>query len=31
VATASAGLGQAMTSLETSKLETEQLLAPRGW
>ena len=31
VATASAGLGQAMTSLETSKLESEQLLAPRGW
>ena len=31
VATASAGLGRAMTSLETSKLETEQLLAPRGW
>ncbi len=31
VATASAGLGQAMTSIETSKLETEQLLAPRGW
>jgi pyridoxal 5'-phosphate synthase pdxS subunit len=31
VAAASTGLGQAMTSLETSKLETEQLLAPRGW
>jgi pyridoxal 5'-phosphate synthase pdxS subunit len=31
VAAASTGLGQAMHSLETSKLETEQLLAPRGW
>jgi pyridoxal 5'-phosphate synthase pdxS subunit len=31
VAAASAGLGQPMVSLETSKLETEQLLAPRGW
>jgi pyridoxal 5'-phosphate synthase pdxS subunit len=31
VAAASTGLGQAMVSLETSKLETEQLLAPRGW
>ena len=31
VAAASTGLGQAMTSLETSKLEDEQLLAPRGW
>jgi pyridoxal 5'-phosphate synthase pdxS subunit len=31
VAAASTGLGQPMTSLETSKLETEQLLAPRGW
>jgi pyridoxal 5'-phosphate synthase pdxS subunit len=31
VAAASSGLGQAMVSLETSKLETEQLLAPRGW
>jgi pyridoxal 5'-phosphate synthase pdxS subunit len=31
VAAASSGLGQAMASLETSKLETEQLLAPRGW
>ncbi len=31
VAAASAGLGQAMVSLETSKLESEQLLAPRGW
>ena len=25
------GLGQPMVSLETSKLESEQLLAPRGW
>ncbi|MEA2145682.1 MAG: pyridoxal 5-phosphate synthase pdxS subunit [Solirubrobacteraceae bacterium] len=31
VAAASTGLGQAMASLETSKLEREQLLAPRGW
>jgi pyridoxal 5'-phosphate synthase pdxS subunit len=31
VAAASRGLGQAMVSLETSKLETEQLLSPRGW
>jgi pyridoxal 5'-phosphate synthase pdxS subunit len=31
VAAASAGLGQPMASLETSKLEHEQLLAPRGW
>ena len=31
VADASTGLGQPMMSLETSKLETEQLLAPRGW
>jgi pyridoxal 5'-phosphate synthase pdxS subunit len=31
VAAASTGLGQPMVSLETSKLETEQLLAPRGW
>jgi pyridoxal 5'-phosphate synthase pdxS subunit len=31
VAVASTGLGQPMASLETSKLETEQLLAPRGW
>jgi pyridoxal 5'-phosphate synthase pdxS subunit len=31
VAAASTGLGQAMFSLETSKLESEQLLAPRGW
>ena len=31
VAAASTGLGQAMTSIETSKLESEQLLASRGW
>jgi len=31
VAAASTGLGQPMVSLETSKLEEEQLLAPRGW
>jgi pyridoxal 5'-phosphate synthase pdxS subunit len=31
VAAASTGLGQAMVSLESSKLEAEQLLAPRGW
>jgi pyridoxal 5'-phosphate synthase pdxS subunit len=31
IAAASTGLGQAMASLESSKLETEQLLAPRGW
>src|SRR5881275_3127505 len=31
VAAASSGLGQPMVSLETSKLEDEQLLAPRGW
>jgi pyridoxal 5'-phosphate synthase pdxS subunit len=31
VADASTGLGQAMTSIETSKLESEQLLASRGW
>src|SRR5438270_658836 len=31
VAAASTGLGQPMTSLETSKLGAEQLLAPRGW
>ncbi len=30
VAAASAGLGQAMASVETSKLEREQLLSPRG-
>ena len=31
IAAASTGLGHPMVSLETSKLETEQLLAPRGW
>jgi pyridoxal 5'-phosphate synthase pdxS subunit len=31
VAAASRGLGQPMVSLETSKLESEQLLSPRGW
>jgi pyridoxal 5'-phosphate synthase pdxS subunit len=31
IAAASAGLGQPMVSLESSKLESEQLLAPRGW
>jgi pyridoxal 5'-phosphate synthase pdxS subunit len=31
VAAASTGLGQPMVSLESSKLESEQLLAPRGW
>jgi pyridoxal 5'-phosphate synthase pdxS subunit len=31
VAAASAGLGRAMASLESSKLESEQLLAHRGW
>jgi pyridoxal 5'-phosphate synthase pdxS subunit len=31
VAAASRGLGVAMTSLESSKLEHEQLLAQRGW
>jgi pyridoxal 5'-phosphate synthase pdxS subunit len=31
VAQASRGLGSAMASLESSKLEHEQLLAPRGW
>ena len=31
VAAASTGLGQAMSSIETAKLQTEQLLAPRGW
>jgi pyridoxal 5'-phosphate synthase pdxS subunit len=31
VAAASAGLGGAMQSLETSKLEAGQLLSPRGW
>jgi pyridoxal 5'-phosphate synthase pdxS subunit len=31
VAAASAGLGAAMHSLESAKLETGQLLSPRGW
>jgi pyridoxal 5'-phosphate synthase pdxS subunit len=31
IAAASSGLGQPMVSLETSKLEAEQLLSPRGW
>jgi pyridoxal 5'-phosphate synthase pdxS subunit len=31
VAAASSGLGTPMVSLETSKLEAEQLLSPRGW
>ena len=31
IAAASAGLGRAMDSLESAKLEDEQLLAPRGW
>jgi pyridoxal 5'-phosphate synthase pdxS subunit len=31
VAAASTGLGRAMESLESSKLESEQLLSPRGW
>jgi pyridoxal 5'-phosphate synthase pdxS subunit len=31
VAAASKGLGRAMASLESSKLDTEQLLSPRGW
>jgi pyridoxal 5'-phosphate synthase pdxS subunit len=31
LAAASTGLGQPMVSLETSKLESEQLLSPRGW
>ena len=31
VAAASSGLGRAMDSLESAKLEVEQLLAPRGW
>ncbi len=31
IAAASAGLGQPMISLETSKLEAEELLSPRGW
>jgi pyridoxal 5'-phosphate synthase pdxS subunit len=31
IGAASTGLGQPMVSLESSKLEAEQLLAPRGW
>src|SRR6202020_2212597 len=31
IAAVSAGLGRAMDSLESAKLESEQLLAPRGW
>ncbi len=31
IAAASSGLGSPMVSLETSRLQTEQLLAPRGW
>jgi pyridoxal 5'-phosphate synthase pdxS subunit len=31
VAAASTGLGQPMSSIETAKLQEEQLLAPRGW
>src|ERR1700756_3461810 len=31
VAAASTGLGQAMTSIESAKLEAEQLWSPRGW
>ncbi|MGH2887429.1 MAG: pyridoxal 5'-phosphate synthase lyase subunit PdxS, partial [Solirubrobacteraceae bacterium] len=31
IAAASTGLGQPMVSLESSKLEAEQLLAARGW
>jgi pyridoxal 5'-phosphate synthase pdxS subunit len=31
VAAASTGLGQPMVSIESSKLESEQLLSPRGW
>jgi pyridoxal 5'-phosphate synthase pdxS subunit len=31
VAAASTALGQPMTSLESSKLDAEQLLSPRGW
>jgi pyridoxal 5'-phosphate synthase pdxS subunit len=31
IAAASTGLGQPMVSLESSKLQSEQLLAPRGW
>jgi len=31
VARASTGLGQPMAGIETAKLDSEQLLAPRGW
>jgi pyridoxal 5'-phosphate synthase pdxS subunit len=31
VAGASRGLGRAMESIESSKLDSEQLLAQRGW
>ncbi len=31
VAAASKGLGRAMASVESSKLDSEQLLSPRGW
>src|SRR6516225_5514460 len=31
VAAASTGLGRAMSSIESAKLDAEQLLAPRGW
>jgi pyridoxal 5'-phosphate synthase pdxS subunit len=31
VAAASSGLGAAMVSIESSKLENEQLYSPRGW
>jgi pyridoxal 5'-phosphate synthase pdxS subunit len=31
IAAVSTGLGHPMVSLESSKLETEQLLSPRGW
>jgi pyridoxal 5'-phosphate synthase pdxS subunit len=31
VAAASTGLGQPMSSIESAKLQEEQLLAPRGW
>jgi pyridoxal 5'-phosphate synthase pdxS subunit len=31
IAAASTGLGQPMVSLESSKLDSEQLLSPRGW
>jgi pyridoxal 5'-phosphate synthase pdxS subunit len=31
IAAASTGLGQPMVSIESSKLDSEQLLSPRGW